>query len=327
MKLNKTVQEGSQPAGFPLATATSATIIELATPERHHQLQVRVSAPETGSNLPVILFAHGFGSSMFGYDPLIDFWSAHGFVVIQPTFADSKTLLGIPEATHQDAVNAYLKNPEAKQIWRQRASDMKLVLDQLAFIGNSVPGLPGRMDLSRVAAAGHSFGAYTVGLLLGARVIRPDGGLDEDLSDKRIKAAVLLSAGGRGGDALSDFAKANFSYLDQTFNRLHTPTLVVAGDNDNSPLTVLGPEWFKDIYYLSPGADALLTLFGGEHMLGGISGFNAQETTDENPERVTAVREITWAYMRTALFPEDDTWIRTRDLFNSSNSIGKIESK
>ncbi|AQW46715.1 hypothetical protein SHXM_00178 [Streptomyces hygroscopicus] len=60
-------------------------------------LQVRVSAPETGTGLPVILLSHGQGpsnnlSSLNGYAPLVNFWAAHGFVVIQPTHLPSRTL-------------------------------------------------------------------------------------------------------------------------------------------------------------------------------------------------------------------------------------------
>jgi len=53
-------------------------------------LQMRISAPATGNKLPIIIFAHGFGSSSDAYDPLVDYWVANGFVVIQPTFPDSK---------------------------------------------------------------------------------------------------------------------------------------------------------------------------------------------------------------------------------------------
>ena len=47
-------------------------VVELDAPLREHTLQVRISGPATGNNLPIIVFAHGFGSSMFGYDPLVD---------------------------------------------------------------------------------------------------------------------------------------------------------------------------------------------------------------------------------------------------------------
>ena len=327
MERNKINPESTQTFLSTPTTATTATIIELKSPGRQYALQVRVSAPVAGGNLPVILFAHGFGSSMLGYDPLVEFWSANGFVVIQPTFLDSKILLDIPEATHQDAINAYLNNPGAKHIWRQRITDMKATLDQLHYIESYTPGLSGRLDSSRIAAVGHSFGAHTVGLLLGARVIKPDGNLEDDMSDKRINVAVLLSAGGRGGDALSDFAKTHFSYLNQAFGQLNTPALLVAGDNDISPLTVIGPEWFTDIYALSPGANALFTLFGGEHMLGGITGHLAKETTDENQERVAAVAQVTWAYLRSALLPDDKSWTNAKAMLNRPNKIGSIMTK
>jgi len=39
-----------------------------------------------------------------------------------------------------------------------------------------------------------------------------------------------------------------------------------------------------------------------------ISGYDAAETTDENPERAAAVQRLTWAYLRSALYPEDGAW-------------------
>ncbi len=66
-----------------------------------------------------------------------------------------------------------------------------------------------------------------------------------------------------------------------------TPALVVAGDRDASPhLTMRGADWYRDPYILSIGPKCLLTLFGAEHGLGGVSGYDVAETTDENPERV-----------------------------------------
>ena len=304
------------------------TNLTLEAQGRKYPLEVRVTAPVTGDELPLILFAHGFGSSASGYDPLAQYWAAQGFVVIQPTFLDSKTLMGIPDASHQDAINAYLVNPTSSMIWRQRVTDMTLALDQLQTIETAVAGVNLRIDRNRISAAGHSFGAHTVGLLLGARVNSSDGSSAEHLRDQRIKAGVLLSAGGRGRDALSEFAKNHFPYLNQNYEELVTPTFVVAGDNDYSPLTVLGPEWFTEAFYMSPGADALLTLKDGEHMLGGITGYNAQETTDENPERVSLVQKMSYAYLRTALYPEDSAWTEAqKELAESLRDYGTIVQK
>jgi len=325
--MNKSNINEEVSADSPVAVVSQSPVTLLA-PNREHELQVRVSVPVMGSNLPVIIFSHGFGSSMDAYAPLVNYWAARGFIVIQPTYLDSRKLSPNPKADHGEAVKAYLEDPRKPMMWRYRVQDMKLVLDQLGFIEDTVIGLQGRVDRNRIATAGHSFGAQTTAILLGTRVINEDGSFSGDCSDSRVKAGVLLSAGGRGGDALSPFAKAHFPHLDQQYAQMTKPTFVVAGDQDKSPLTLLGPEWFTDAYYLSPGANALLTLYDGEHMLGGISGYLVRETTDENPDRVAAVQHLTWAYLRTALYPEDPAWMEAcAELKNCQNPTGRVEVK
>ena len=306
----------------------SVSPVSLSSPGREHDLQVRVSAPVRGSQLPLIIFSHGFGSSMDAYAPLVNYWAAQGFVVIQPTFLDSRTLGKNPEAGHGEAIQAYLKDPRKPMMWRYRVEDVKNVLNQLDLIADSVPGLNGRLDLNRIAAVGHSFGAQTTAVLLGTRVIYGDGSLSEDMTDKRIKAGVLLSAGGRGGDALSTFANEHFSHLNQSYAQMFTPTLVVAGEQDKSPLTNMGSEWFTDAYTLSPGANFLAILADGEHMLGGISGYFVTETTDENPARVAAVQQLTTAYLQTTLFPGNQQWsLTSTELVEKPHAIVQIKGK
>jgi hypothetical protein len=104
---------------------------------------------------------------------------------------------------------------------------------------------------------------------------------------------------------------------------------VVAGDQDASAhLTVRGPEWHTDPYYLSPGPKSLLILFGAEHGLGGIAGYDAAETTDESPGRVATVGSLTCAYLRTELYPGDSAWTSARDALAAGPSpLGRVESK
>lgn len=135
----------------------------------------------TGSELPVILLSHGLGfsnnlSSLNGYAPLANFWAAHGFVVIQPTHLDSRTLSLDPDS------------PGAPPHWRSRAEDMTRILDRLDAIEAAVPQLSGRLDRSRVAVAGHSMGGHTASLLLGARLTDPLDGTEVNLAEPRIRA-------------------------------------------------------------------------------------------------------------------------------------------
>ncbi|MFD1540771.1 alpha/beta hydrolase family protein [Nonomuraea guangzhouensis] len=288
--------------------------VVLSAPGRGEDLRVRVSAPTIGDELPIIVLSHGFGESLNGYGPLVDFWAAHGFVVIQPTHLDSRTLSLPPD------------DPRTPQIWRFRVEDLKRVLDQLDLLEASVPGLSGRLDRSRIAVAGHSWGGQTASMLLGARVLDPEGKAGEDLSDSRITAGVLLAAPGQGGADLTPFAAEHFPFMNPSFADMTTPTLVIAGDRDQSALSVRGPDWFTDPYFLSPGGKSLLTLFGAEHSLGGISGYNVTETTDENPERVALIQQLTWAYLRHAFYPEDLSWQAARSaLTEAPDPLGRVE--
>ncbi|MGW2257740.1 alpha/beta hydrolase family protein [Streptomyces sp. NPDC001780] len=305
------------------APVLSVSPVVLSVPGRAVDLEVRVSAPVTGSDLPVILLSHGQGysnhlSSLNGYAPLAHFWAAHGFVVIQPTHLSSRTLSLAPGT------------PGGPLHWRSRAEDMTHVLDRLDAIEAAVPQLLGRLDRSRVAVAGHSMGGHTASLLLGARLTDPDDGTEVNLAEPRIRAGVLLAAPGRGGDALNSSTAESFPFfLTTDFSEMTTPTLVVAGDKDDSAhLSVNGWEWHTDPYVLSPGPKSLLTLFDAEHGLGGVSGYDVAETTDESPERVSAIQRLTWAYLRTELYPGDPAWKETSAaLTTGPDALGRIESK
>ena len=302
--------------------------VKLHTTDRKQELEVRISAPISGNNLPIILFAHGFGSSMYAYDPLIQFWAANGFVIIQPTFLDSRRYASQHHSDHGEAVKAFLSDPEAGNVWHQRIVDMKTMLDQLDTILSAVPALDGRVNRHQIAAAGHSFGAHTVASLMGAEIDIAEPDERRDFYDERVKAGILLSAAGAGGSALSTFAAEHFPYLNLNYSTLAGPTMVVAGDQDYSPLTNLGPEWFTDAYYLSPGANALLAVHGGEHMLGGISGYLVSETTDENPERVELIQSLTLAYLQKMLKGDDKTWKENCDrLLHGAHLGGEIHLK
>ena len=152
------------------------------------------------------------------YAPLIDFWAAHGFVVVQPTHLDSHTLALPPE------------DPRTPQIWRSRIDDLRLILNQLDQLEAALPGLNGRVDKSRIAASGHSWGGTTASALLGARVQVAENDAGETFYDSRITAGVLLSTPGIGGAELLPFAADAFAFMKYpSFAGITVPTLIIAG--------------------------------------------------------------------------------------------------
>ncbi|WP_113698809.1 alpha/beta hydrolase family protein [Nonomuraea lactucae] len=303
------------------AAVLSYSPVVLSVPGRPVDLHLRVSVPDTGTGLPVILLSHGHGpsnnlSSLNGYAPLANLWAQLGFAVIQPTHLSSRTLSSVLAG-----------EPGGPFFLRSRPEDMTHILDALEEIEKAVPGLAGRLDHDKVAAAGHSLGGFSASQLLGVRLTDDP---DSDLREPRIKAGVLLAAPGRGGDALNGPAAhlvADFHSID--FSTMTTPTLVVTGDKDNpAHFTDMGPAWHADPYTLAPAPKALLTLHGAEHGLGGIAGYDAAETTDENPVTVTALARLTAAYLRSELYPGDNAWDTAQaELTTGADAVGRVEAK
>jgi pimeloyl-ACP methyl ester carboxylesterase len=282
------------------AEASRSAVISIApiilpSPGRGIDLHVRVSAPVKGKALPVIIFSHGNGQSLHAYGPLADYWSAHGFVVIQPTHLDSRSLGLAPD------------DPRRSQFWRLREQDMVAVLDGFDRIERMAPMIRGRLDRSRIAVAGHSWGGQTAGTLLGVTHPDPDDGSLVNRQDSRVKAGVLLAAPG-SGHHLTEHAAQTFPFLYPDFSTMTAPTLVVVGDHDIGRLSTRGADWWRDPYDLSPSPKALFTAFGGEHSLGGIPGYDTRETTDERPQRLAAIQRLSTAFLRSALYPGDPSW-------------------
>ncbi|MFG2679661.1 alpha/beta hydrolase family protein [Streptomyces sp. NPDC048392] len=301
--------------------------VVLPVPGRPVHLSLRVTAPATGRDLPVVLLSHGHGGSLGlssedGYAPVAQRWAAAGFVVVQPTHLSSRRLSHLWETT-----------PGAPLFWRSRAEDMIHIVDRLDEIEKAVPLLAGRVARDDIAVAGHSLGGFTAELLLGAEVTDPDSGERVGYLEPRIKEGVLLAAPGRGGDALNGPMADQVPYFRTIdLSAMTQPALVVAGDQDDSRhFTDMGPAWHYDPYHLAPGPKTLLTVFGAGHLLGGIQGYDAAESaqlSDENPAHVAAVARLTAAHLLARFQRGDDAWKQARDeLASGSGAVGRVESK
>lgn len=167
-------------------------------------------------------------------------------------------------------------------------------------------------------------------MLLGTRLNDSKVKEDTDVNEiePRIKAGVLLAIPG-GGDGLNDFTRENYTFLNPDFSYMTTPSLVVVGDVDESKhLTTRGPAWHEDPFHRSPGGEYLLTLHGGGHGMGGIAGWDAKETDDEDPDRLEITRRLTWAYLWSKLYEGNDAWENAvAALKENVSAHAKVEGK
>jgi dienelactone hydrolase len=291
----------------------SVAPISLPVERRGAVLQLRISAPLDGAALPIILFSHGNGQLLHAYGPLANHWAAQGFVVIQPTHLDSR-MVGLSQ-----------DDPRRPHLWRHREADLVHILGALPSVLAAVPGLSDRVDCDRIAVAGHSWGAQTASMLLGARHPDPDDGSVVDIRDERVKAGILLTIPGTGGANLRPFAAQRFPFMHPDFSGMTAPALIIADDADRGTMTVRGPEWWREAYDRRPAPKALFTLHGGEHSLGGIANYEARETTDERPRHVAAIQRLSTAFLWSVFRPDDGSWRSAIAEFASGLPEGWVE--
>ncbi|MDT0683653.1 hypothetical protein RM543_13240 [Roseicyclus sp. F158] len=128
---------------------------------------------------------------------------------------------------------------------------MRAILHELTEVERQAPAVAGRLDQDRIAVAGHSLGGFTCSLLLGVRL------QDDDVSDARIRAGILLASQGRGGADLTSENAARFLFFGVEFRGINAPTLVVCGADDDPTSRLGGPDWHADPFHGAPGADSL----------------------------------------------------------------------
>ena len=280
----------------------------LADPSQNKTLALRITLPASGKRLPIILFSHGAQYSKDDYQPLAEFWAAHGYVVIQPTHAESRSL-ALPK-----------DDPRLKDVWRSRAADMRYVIDSLGALERMVPALKGRMDKNSILAAGHSFGGQTTSLLIGARVVEP--GVDSSgLFDDRIKAGLMMSPPGFGK-----------GFLNMSWDDIHRPMLLITGDDDLTKGVNDDWHYHADSYFKSPAGTekapkCLAAMAGAKHYLGGILGTNRTEEVHPDPAVVQQIQDMSLAFFERSLGRRHDGFSSVMHAGRHPEAVSQAECK
>jgi dienelactone hydrolase len=245
--------------------------------DAERELPLRVWAPQRGRRLPLVLFSHGAYSSGQDYDSVLTAWARAGFVVIAPTHRDS-TRLGTRRGSQEPRWFGW------------RLDDMHAVVAGLDAIVAAVPTLQGRVDATRIAATGHSFGGLVAQTLGGASYQDVATGQTIERRLANVRAVIIFSGAGAMEPLLrpADFA------------RLTLPTLVTVGTDDLAQAPGLtGYQWRRQPYDLiSPGNKYLLTLEGADHYLGGAVGRDDLPRSPQAASYVAAFNAASVAFLR-----------------------------
>ncbi|HVS32093.1 MAG TPA: hypothetical protein VMS98_11630 [Thermoanaerobaculia bacterium] len=189
--------------------------IELFDAARDRRVPVRAYVPATGDDLAVILFSHGLGSSRSGYQYLGKAWAAQGSIVV---FVEHiGTAAGLP------LLELYRASRD-REVWMNRPLDISFVMDMLERKEPALKAVWERADLTRIGAAGHSFGAQTVLNAAGVLTDYRGGPKNYGTVDERIDALVALSVPAMPA-----------SPTPASFKAVKVPVLHMTGTADESP--------------------------------------------------------------------------------------------
>jgi predicted dienelactone hydrolase len=228
-------QAGESPVGvIPEGTVRDGT--------RGKDVLFTVEYPTRPGPYPLIIFSHGFGATRQTYVGLSSHWASQGYVVIKPAHADSGKLeLGTAEKAWADQTPAD---------WRNRVRDVTAIIDGLDKIEESYPELKGKIDHTKIAVGGHSYGAFTAMLLGGARTF-PGG---TSYADPRVKAVVAMSPQGPSN---------TFGLTAESWKDVHVPILYMTGTEDRGLSDNETPEWRRQAFENSPAGDKWLVVIAG----------------------------------------------------------------
>ncbi|UGT59952.1 alpha/beta hydrolase family protein [Nocardia asteroides] len=143
---------------------------------------------------PVLLFSPGYGAPRAVYTGLLTELASRGFVVLAVDHPYEVAVTELADGTVAHGVPNSGSDAEMAAQLAVRTADLSFALDR---IGTADSVLTGRIDTTRVAAAGHSFGGAAAASALAhdQRVIAAaniDGTLYGDLPEQRLPGPYLL---------------------------------------------------------------------------------------------------------------------------------------
>lgn len=283
---------------------------------RGRELPVRIWHPSSGDALPIVLFSHGLGGTRESYAHLGQHWASHGYVVVhvQHPGSDDSVWRGNPRPLEsaQRAVSD-LDN------LIDRPHDISFALDELGRRAESESWpLRARLDLSRVAVAGHSFGAYTALCVAGRDLVVPLGGARVSFHDARIDCAIAMSPQGK------DRERANRSW-----ERFATPVLHMTGTRDESPIRGDASPAERRIPFdtIANAEQYLLILEGAQHHAFGDSavGLRGARNPAHEPLILSSSTAFLDAYLRGDV--KARAWLRDGGFAARLGELGTFESK
>lgn len=197
-------------------------LLELHDEERDREVPIKVYVPKgTADARPVVIVSHGLGGSRENLSYLGERWASYGYVCVhlQHLGSDETVWRDVPA---RDRLKAMRRAAMTPQVAIDRANDVPYVLDKLVGMNQENGSrLQGKLDMNKVAIAGHSFGAWSA---MAAGGMTVGGKRGKHYSDERIRCMIPLSPPVVASERL----------YETTYGTLNIPALFMTGTLDTS---------------------------------------------------------------------------------------------
>jgi len=262
--------------------------------------------------VPVVIFSHGLGTSRDDYRYLGEHWASHGYLSVHLTHIGSdETALRGPGGLPPRRLADFLDDVPHRI---DRPRDASFAIDYLSRNSD----LARRVDLARIAVAGHSYGAYVAHALVGLTVDLPDR-KNVSFTDPRVRAAIVMSPQ----------SKDKFGLHPGSWNHIDVPVLSLTGTRDiEYGVGSAAPR--RTSYDSTPGRDQyLVTIEGATHAT--FNDFRPLRISTKalDPAHHDYVRMATVAFLDAYLRDRAaaQQWLLSRALEQLSDGACRLEYK
>ena len=281
---------------------------------RDRQIPARIYYPlNKPDKSAVIIFSHGLGGSCKGYEYLGRYWAGCGFVSVHIQHK------GSDEDVWKNQKQPYKQMQKAANYTntKNRPLDVSFTIDSLEQLNISDEDIKGKLDLTKIGVAGHSFGSNTTMLISGQKVIIL--GFEKSFRDERVKAAI----------AMSSPVPDNKRLLKKIYADVNIPVFHMTGTNDNSPIGNTKAVDRRIPFDYSNDADTyLLILTNGDHMA--FSGRQATGRDDSNDEIFHKLICTSSTAFGQAYLNDDQSakkWLKDEECKKTCDSHASFETK
>ena len=276
---------------------------------RERTLPLKVRVPDGEARVPLVIFSHGLGGSREGGKAWGEHWSANGYLVIHVQHPGSDESLW--KGAGVDAPKQRMMRGATPEQLLGRVDDVRFVIDELTRLQtkSDAPTWAKRVDLSRIAMTGHSFGARTTMALAGERYPGPI----KSVADGRITAFIAFSPTVQG-------AKKSWP---ERYGAMNKPFLSVTGTLDGDVMgTGSNPKNRAAVYDAQSAGDKYRAVFeGGDHSV--FNGGNVREAAWLN--RVTGEEHASTSAATTKVIHDktSDITLKYLDAYLKGDAVAK----